>query len=86
MGRTLNVSESGICLETHFAIDTSTFLTLTIALADTLVEIRGKVIYCRPAESDMFETGVEFIDLSQSSLAVLKEFITLFNDGELAGN
>jgi len=86
MGRTLNVSESGICLETYFDIDASNFLTMTIALEDILVDIRGKVIYCHSTQDDRFKTGVEFIDLNQSSRAVLQKFIKLFQEGEIADN
>ncbi len=82
MGRTLNVSESGICLETHFKIDTSHFLTVTIALKDDLIEIKGAVAFSRPGKEAKFETGVEFIEVDQQSLAVLHKFIDLFNSLE----
>lgn len=80
MGRTLNVSESGICLETFFDIDTKYFLTLTIALQNILVDIRGKVAYCRSAQEEKFETGVEFLDLDQKCKDVLQDFIRLFHE------
>ena len=78
MGRTLNVSESGICLETHFEIDTSHFLTVTVALEDDLVNIKGKVAYSRPGKGEKFATGVEFIEVDQQSRVVLHKFIELF--------
>lgn len=79
MGRTLNVSEAGICLETHFKIDSHHILTLTIALEDDLVNIKGKVVYSRPGKEEKFETGVEFIEIDQDSRVVLNKFIELFN-------
>ena len=78
MGRTLNVSESGICLETHFEIDTSHFLTVTIAMEDDLVNIKGKVAFSRPGKEEKFETGVEFIEVDQQGRVVLQKFIELF--------
>ncbi len=79
MGRTLNVSESGICLETHFEIDTSHFLTMTISLEDDLIDIKGTVAFSQPGKEEKFETGVEFIEVDQQSRVVLHKFIKLFN-------
>ena len=78
IGRTLDVSEAGICLETHFKIDPRHSLTLTIALEEDLVNIKGKVAYSRPGKEDKFETGVEFIEIDQNSRVVLNKFIELF--------
>jgi len=78
MGRTLNVSESGVCLETHFEIDTSHFLTVTIALEDELINIKGRVAFSRPGIEEKFETGVEFIEVDQQSRVILHKFIELF--------
>jgi hypothetical protein len=47
MGRTLNVSESGILLETHFPIDKSHIVTLTLGLGEDLVDIKGRPIHTR---------------------------------------
>jgi len=40
MGRTLNVSESGILLETHFPIDDQYIVRLILGLEEDLVEIK----------------------------------------------
>ena len=79
MGRTLNVSETGICLETHFEIKPAYNLLLTIALEDDLVEVKGKVAYCRPGSDDMFETGVEFTDMDNKEKEVYKKYVQLFD-------
>jgi len=80
MGRTLNVSESGICLETHFSVDTSNSLTITIAFEDVLVDLKGRVVYCRDGEEGRFAIGVEFVEVDEEGLKALKEFIRLFNE------
>ena len=80
MGRTLNVSESGICLETHFDINLSYYLLLTIALEDDLVEVKGKVAYCRPGSNDMFETGVEFMEMDDKAREVYQKYVQLFHE------
>ena len=55
MGRTLNVSEGGILLETHIQIDPKHTLSLTIGLEEDLVDIKGEVAHSKPGEDDNFE-------------------------------
>ena len=43
MGRTLNLSESGILLETHFPIELEYLVLMTIALKEDLLEIKGSL-------------------------------------------
>jgi hypothetical protein len=78
MGRTLNISENGILLETTSESSPENTLTLEIALEDDLVKLSGRVAHCRQAERDLYQTGVEFTKLDEADLALLKQFITLF--------
>ena len=47
MGRTLNVSEGGILLETHVPIDTRHTVLLTIAMEDDLMHFKGKIAHSK---------------------------------------
>jgi hypothetical protein len=47
MGRTLNISENGILLETHVSIDPNASMSLTIALEEELMDILGIVAYSK---------------------------------------
>ena len=78
MGRTLNVSETGICLETHIDISPRYHLLITLALEDELLEVRGKVVFCRPGEGGMYETGVEFEELDEKSRQRYQQYINHF--------
>ncbi|MBW2591453.1 MAG: PilZ domain-containing protein [Deltaproteobacteria bacterium] len=78
MGRTLNVSESGILLETVFAIEKHQLLSVSIGIENDLVDIQGRVIHCRTGRRKRFETGIEFIDISESSLVILQRFVNFF--------
>ena len=53
MGRTLNVSESGILLETYFRIDSDEHLMLTIAFEDHLIPVNGRVTGRYSQEGDL---------------------------------
>jgi c-di-GMP-binding flagellar brake protein YcgR len=78
IGRTLNVSESGILLETHFSIDSKQIVSLTLALEDELINMKGEVVYSRPGEENLFETGVKFLEIDEASQQVLKKYIKTF--------
>lgn len=78
MGRTLNVSESGILLETHFPIDRGHTVTLTLGLGEDLVDIKGRPIHTRTNTGGKHEVGIEFIDLEQKASRSLKKYIDAF--------
>ncbi len=80
MGRTLNVSESGILLETNFYIDLKQNISLTIAFENELVDIRGKVVHCRVNSDGKCETGIQFLRADNKALQLLKEFIRVFQE------
>ena len=75
MGRTLNISESGILLETQFPIESEYTVLMTIALQEDLLEIKGKPIHSRLNEPDNFEIGIEFLEPDQDSIRLLQNFI-----------
>jgi len=75
IGRTLNVSETGILLETHFPIAAQQNVSLTIGIEEDLVEMKGKVVHLIDGETGRFEMGVEFTDMNERARRILKEFI-----------
>ena len=79
MGRTLNISESGMLLETTNESSPGNTLTLEIALEDDLVDLKGKVAHCKKAgDKGFYLTGVEFTELSEADVTLLKKYIALF--------
>ena len=76
MGRTLNISESGILLETNFPIESEYLVLMTIALKEDLLEIKGKPIHARSNETGKFEVGIEFLEPGQESIRLLQNFIS----------
>jgi hypothetical protein len=83
MGRTLDVSESGILLETHAPIDLEdTIILLTIGLEDDLTDITGKVVYSKAGETGKFESGIEFQEKDEAGLRILQEYIKAFREQE----
>jgi c-di-GMP-binding flagellar brake protein YcgR len=76
MGRTLNISESGILLETHFPIEPEHLIQLTISLEEDLLDLKGKPVHVRSSDEGVYEIGIQFIELDQNAANVLKRFIS----------
>jgi hypothetical protein len=82
MGRTLNVSQDGILLETHVPIDPKYTVALAIGLEDELLNIKGRVAFSMAGGEDRFEAGIEFIETDEAALDILKKFIKAFREQE----
>ncbi|MGB2928275.1 MAG: PilZ domain-containing protein [Desulfobacterales bacterium] len=80
MGRTLNVSQDGILLETHVPIDPKHTVALAIGLEDDLINIKGRVVFSMAGGEERFEAGIEFIDTDEAALEVLKKYIKAFRE------
>lgn len=78
MGRTLNVSENGILLETHFPMEERQKISLSLALEDDLISVKGEVVYSKPGEDEKFETGIKFSEVNEASRLILKKYIQAF--------
>ena len=76
MGRTLNISESGILLETHFPIEPNHIIQLTISLEEDLLDLKGKPVHVSSNDEGVFEIGIQFIELDQDATNLLKKFVS----------
>jgi c-di-GMP-binding flagellar brake protein YcgR len=79
MGRTLNVSESGILLETHFPIEMNHKVLLTIGLEEDLLDIKGKPVHIKSDGKGTYTVGIEFAECDAVSSQLLQNFIKSFN-------
>jgi hypothetical protein len=80
MGRTLNVSEDGILLETHVSIDPQYTIELAIGLEDELINIKGSIIYSTPGKNEKFQSGIEFFETDDATIEILKKYIKVFSE------
>jgi c-di-GMP-binding flagellar brake protein YcgR len=85
MGRTLNVSESGILLETHFPIDDQHIVRLILGLEEDLIEIKGRPIHTRINDEGKYEVGIEFLKSHAKARKALKKFIDTFQKKQIKG-
>jgi hypothetical protein len=80
MGRTLNVSESGIRLETHLSVEIGSQLLLSIGLEDDVVDITGRVVHSTQNDQGSYELGVQFIEPDDRAKSTLHAFIKAFHN------
>ncbi len=78
MGRTLNVSESGILLETAVPLEPQGIVYITIAFNDELVDVKGRVIRSKCTGEKTYEMGIEFFDMDEKRMHFLTEYIKVF--------
>lgn len=82
MGRTLNVSEGGILLETHVPIDPRHTVLLTIAMEEDLMHFKGKIAHSKEREDGRFESGVEFLEMDEKKRRFLRQYMIIFKGEE----
>ena len=78
MGRTLDVSEHGLQLETTNQLHPGARLQLTLGLANELVDLTGKVIHCRSSRG-RYISGITFDPIDKESGRILDLYVEAFN-------
>ena len=79
LGRTLDVSEGGLLMETPVAIAAGQTLLVTIGLGNEMVEVSGRVVRSAPSSGDLYATGVEFAAMDERRRDVLMRYLAAFN-------
>ena len=79
IGRTLNVSESGILLETNFKTSPGQAVSLTIAFKENLIDLKGEFIHFQSFGEGLFQTGVEFLEVDNRTREDLAQYIEMFH-------
>jgi hypothetical protein len=82
MGRTLNVSKTGLLLETYHPIEANYILILGIGLKEETVDIKGEVIHSTRSKNDRYESGIEFIGMDDRAKSILYKYIEAFKNFE----
>lgn len=66
LARTLNVSESGLRLETGQFFEPGQQLRITLGLDNDLVQINGRVVNSQPEGDDLCTSGVMFLEFDEA--------------------
>ncbi len=77
MGRTRDVSENGLKLETVEEIAKGDTLLITVGLEDDLIDLRGEVVYTEEGDKCHI-TGIIFQDISEEGRRIFKKYAEAF--------
>ena len=66
LARTLNVSETGLRLETSQFFEPGQKLRLTLGLNNDLIQVNGRVVNSQPENEDLCTSGVMFLEFDQA--------------------
>ncbi|MEJ2723770.1 MAG: PilZ domain-containing protein [Deltaproteobacteria bacterium] len=79
MGRTRNVSEGGLLLETYRPLEPEQRVLISVGLGDDMVEIKGRIVHLHPpvppSSKDRYCSGVELTQIDQKGKRLLKKYI-----------
>jgi hypothetical protein len=79
MGKALNVSRSGIMLETALPIEAENVLLMTVDLDNNLMEMKGRLIYCRKTDFGMYQSGINFTGSKDETAKFAVKLIKLYH-------
>jgi hypothetical protein len=65
IGQIKNVSLGGILIETIKPIGTKDILLTTIDIDDKIMNMVGRVVYCRENDYGIFRTGIKFLEAKE---------------------
>jgi len=72
IGRTLDVSEGGVKVETHRKLANGTELEMDIAIEDKIITAKGEVVHTEELKNGLFGTGIRFTSISEEDRRSLR--------------
>jgi len=78
-GKSVNISQGGILIETHDPFEWQNILLLSIDIEDESVSIKGKVIYCNAANFGKYRTGIQFLETNKKIVTFVEELLDTYS-------
>lgn len=78
MGRTLNVSEGGILMETHIPLPMNQQVMITLGLEDDLIDVMGRIIYTT-SNAGRHQNGIKFFHVADRDKKALDRYVREFH-------
>ena len=79
MGMVLNISQSGILIETADSIFCKYISLTSIDLNGNVIEIKGKIAYCKKNESTKYSVGISFDGTPAQNIRFVKYLIRSYH-------
>ena len=78
-GKSVNISQGGILIETHDPFEWQDVLLLFIDIEDESVSIKGKVVYCNAANFGKFRTGIQFLETNEKIVSFVIKLLETYS-------
>jgi hypothetical protein len=79
LGAVQDASQNGIKIETYDAIDSEFALISFVDLEKKLVEIKGRIVYCRQEQSGKFESGISLQGTLSENIQFIKKLVRSYH-------
>lgn len=71
-----NLNFDGLCMVTSRALEEGKIILLGITLPDKyVINAYGRVVWCKNKKPNVFESGIEFLDIKEEDQDILKSFV-----------
>ena len=78
-GTAMDTSQGGILLETHDKIESEYINLIATTLNNTLIEIKGKVVYSKEAANGIFKNGISLQGKPDENVEFVSSLIRVYN-------
>lgn len=79
LGAVLDASQNGLKIETFDVIDSEFALFSFVDLEKKLVEIKGRVVYCKQKQSGKFESGISLQGTPAENIQFIKKLVRSYH-------
>ena len=79
MGVVLNISQSGILIETAVGVFSKYIKLISTDYNKNIIEIKGKVAYCKRTQSEKYRTGISFAGSHAQNINFAKKLIKSYH-------
>jgi Tfp pilus assembly protein PilZ len=78
-GKSVNISQGGILIETHDPLEWQDILRLSIDIEGEPVSIKGKVVYCNTANFGRFRSGIQFLETNENIISFVEGLLETYS-------
>jgi hypothetical protein len=75
----LDISKSGILLETPYAIESGRIVLAALDRENNFVEVKGNLAYSVKKSPEMYRSGIEFIDIDERVVEFIINLVKGYN-------
>ena len=79
LGTVLNASQTGIKIETYEVLESDLALLSSVDLEKKMVEITGRVVYCKEKQSGKFVSGISLQGSPADKIQFIKKLVRSYH-------